>query len=180
MWWMRLLNRQGIRLTAGTGPRGPRSFVTRSEAPSATACSSMTSPDCPPSPAPQSRRWYDHARGYTKMKWSHLASKSRWSVAEALTTVTLAARRYGAQGRRSCAGRCSLGVQPRHPRPDPGRRYHRGRWSGSPRPSPSQPWKTQPYCGRYSAHAPAPRPGRAAVATTQRRMRAVLPLACPR
>ncbi len=34
--------------------------------------------------------WYDHARAYSQMKWPGLAAKSRRSVAEALTTITLA------------------------------------------------------------------------------------------
>ena len=34
--------------------------------------------------------WYQHARAYTDAKWPHLAPISRRSVAEALTTVTIA------------------------------------------------------------------------------------------
>jgi integrase len=34
--------------------------------------------------------WYDHARAYVEMKWPRAAAKSRKSIAEALTTVTLA------------------------------------------------------------------------------------------
>ena len=34
--------------------------------------------------------WYQHARVYTEAKWPHLAPISRRSVAEALTTVTVA------------------------------------------------------------------------------------------
>ncbi len=34
--------------------------------------------------------WYEHARAYTDAKWAHLAPISRRSVAESLTTVTIA------------------------------------------------------------------------------------------
>ena len=34
--------------------------------------------------------WYEHARAYTDAKWPHLAPISRRSIAEALTTVTIA------------------------------------------------------------------------------------------
>jgi integrase len=43
----------------------------------------------PALPVPE-RSWYDHARAYADMKWPDLAPKSRRSVAEALTTITLA------------------------------------------------------------------------------------------
>jgi len=39
---------------------------------------------------PGSVTWYEHARAYSQMKWPDLAAKSRRSVAEALTTITLA------------------------------------------------------------------------------------------
>jgi integrase len=38
--------------------------------------------------------WYEHARAYTDAKWPHLAPISRRSVAEALTTVTIALVRH--------------------------------------------------------------------------------------
>jgi integrase len=41
-------------------------------------------------PARAAVSWYDHARAYSQMKWPGLAAKSRRSVAEALTTITLA------------------------------------------------------------------------------------------
>jgi hypothetical protein len=45
----------------------------------------------PATPArPDAVTWYDHARAYSQMKWPDLAAKSRRSVAEALTTITLA------------------------------------------------------------------------------------------
>ena len=43
-----------------------------------------------PVPAVPARSWYEHARAYAEMKWPDLAPKSRRSVAEALTTITLA------------------------------------------------------------------------------------------
>ncbi|HEY7432175.1 MAG TPA: tyrosine-type recombinase/integrase [Streptosporangiaceae bacterium] len=43
-----------------------------------------------PVPARAAVSWYDHARAYSQMKWPDLAAKSRRSVAEALTTITLA------------------------------------------------------------------------------------------
>ena len=68
--------------------------------------------------------WYEHARAYTEAKWPHLAPISRRSVAEALTTVTVALvrDRRGAPDpallRRSLF---ALGVQPRHPQLHPAR-----------------------------------------------------------
>jgi len=47
----------------------------------------------PASPSPgcaDAVTWYEHARAYSQMKWPDLAAKSRRSVAEALTTITLA------------------------------------------------------------------------------------------
>ena len=44
-----------------------------------------------PKPAgPPDVTWYEHARAYSQMKWPDLAAKSRRSVFEALTTITLA------------------------------------------------------------------------------------------
>ncbi len=47
-----------------------------------------------PAPAAPARphmvTWYEHACAYSQMKWPDLAAKSRRSVAEALTTITLA------------------------------------------------------------------------------------------
>ncbi len=42
--------------------------------------------------------WYEHARAYTDAKWPHLAPISRRSIAEALTTVTVALVRHLARG----------------------------------------------------------------------------------
>jgi integrase len=41
-------------------------------------------------PVPATVSWYAHARGYTAARWPQLAPKSRRSVAEALTAVTVA------------------------------------------------------------------------------------------
>ncbi len=47
-------------------------------------------PARPKRAAPATATWYEHARAYAQMKWPDLAAKSRRSVAEALTTITLA------------------------------------------------------------------------------------------
>ena len=47
-------------------------------------------PARPKSVGPPAVTWYEHACAYAQMKWPDLAAKSRRSVAEALTTITLA------------------------------------------------------------------------------------------
>ena len=68
--------------------------------------------------------WYEHARAYTDAKWPHLAPISRRSIAESLTTVTIALVRRPARRPRPRAAApvpVRLGVQPRHPQPHPAR-----------------------------------------------------------
>ena len=137
------------------------------------------------------RSWYEHARAYAEMKWPDLAPKSRRSVAEALTTITLALTAGGGGPEPELTRRALFGhaFNPASAsRPVPAEHRPRagagsggvpaaGR-AGRPGRGPRRPGRVRPHPGRHAGRARPP-PGASGRCSTTRSATPSSSACCP-